>query len=151
MSWFFGKKKQQRDSPPSSPETENPPPGQGDEFIFVERRGNRPIPGPGINEGSDTPGENLYPNINNVPQYPAPAVKLLKQNSVEPIQNILNGLPFKLCKELVDNINDDVEIDRHRVNEILAYILRLENDDVVYDFSIEKSVINEMDSAESAM
>lgn len=138
MSWFFGKKKHQRDSPPSSPEPENP--GQGDGFIFVERRGNEVPEAP---QG----GEGLYPNIGNVPQYP-PMPAVPKQTvSVDPIQNILNDLPFKLCKQLVSNVNDDIEIDRHRVNEILSYILRLENEEILYDFSVEKNVINEMNSA----
>lgn len=144
MSWLFGKKK--RDSPPSSPES-----GQGDEFIFVERKGNQP-PGPGSNEGSEGPPPNIYPNINNIPQYPPSIATDLPKQNIEPIQNILNGLPFKLCKQLVHNLNDDIEIDRHRVNEILSYILRMDNgDDIMYDFGLEKSVITEMESTDSEM
>ncbi|XP_046605894.1 uncharacterized protein LOC124298221 isoform X1 [Neodiprion virginianus] len=150
MSWFFGKKK--KDSPPDTPEDEDPSAGQGDGFIFVERKEDQQ-PRPGMIDGFNGPPGPLYPNINTIPQYPPSMPAAAPPNqSIEPIQNILNGLPFKLCKQLEDNLNDDIEIDKNRVNEILSYILRIENgDDIIYDFALEKSVINEIDSAESGI
>lgn len=40
-----------------------------------------------------------------------------------------------------------MDIDRLRVNEILNYIERIQNDDSDYTFQVEKSVIAEMDCA----
>ncbi|XP_012269353.1 uncharacterized protein LOC105693783 isoform X1 [Athalia rosae] len=148
MSWFFGKKK--RDSPPSSPEEEDPPAGNGDGFIFVERRSNQPQ-GPATNEGWDPPPGNLYPSINNIPQYPPPQNTSLPKQNIDPIQNMLNDLPFKLCKQLEHNVSDDIEVDMNHVDEILSWILRLENENVTYDFAVENSVISEMDSSRTGM
>ena len=142
MSWFFGKKKHHKDSPPSSPEEEAPV-EQGDEFIFIERR--NPGPNPGDN-GARSSG--LYPSISGLPFYPPmPAQNNLPQNPQMDTQNYLNCIPFKYGEDLQKSILSDMDIDRLRVNEIMSFIERIQNEDTGYDFQVEKSVIAEMESA----
>jgi len=43
-------------------------------------------------------------------------------------------------------MNNDLEIDGLRINEITSFIERLENQNYNYDFSLEMGVIAEMDS-----
>ncbi|XP_015593279.1 uncharacterized protein LOC107266852 [Cephus cinctus] len=143
MSWFFGKKKHHKESPPES--SDETLPNQGDDFIFIERRGN---PGPELpSDRSSQPSGGLYPVIDNIPYNPTPIpTNFPKQTAHNENQNYLQGVPFKLCKHLDNTISGDSDIDMFRVNEILSFIVRLENEDFTYDFTLETSVANEMDS-----
>ncbi|XP_043477383.1 uncharacterized protein LOC122508228 isoform X1 [Leptopilina heterotoma] len=142
MSWLFGKKKHQKDSPPDTPE-EATPVEQGDDFIFIERRN----PGGSIGE-NDARGNNLYPSISGMPYYPPLQQNKIQQNpQIDSQPNYINGIPFKYSKDFERSILNDMDIDRLRVNEILNYIERIQNDDADYTFQVEKSVIAEMDCA----
>ena len=138
MSWFFGKKKHHRDSPPESPEEESAPADEG--FIFIEKRNQ---PGP-----NDTPS--LYPSLTNITPYPAmpqiPPAQVPKQNSQEGPCNDLSCIPFKLCRDLERNMNEDLVIDKLRLKEIESFINRINVESYEYDFSGERSVIAEIDS-----
>lgn len=136
MSWFFGKKKH-RESPPETPE--EPPAPPDDEYIFVEKRNQS-----GPNSDDKTPG--LYPSLNNINSYPAMPTALVKQNSQESHSSDLSNIPFKLCKELERNMNDDLLIDKLRLDEILNFIKRVKVENYDYEFSLERSVIAEMNS-----
>ncbi|XP_051153144.1 uncharacterized protein LOC127276621 isoform X2 [Leptopilina boulardi] len=143
MSWFFGKKKHQKDSPPDTPE-EAIPVEQGDDFIFIERRN----PGGNIGENDARGGNNLYPSISGLPYYPPLQQNKIQQNpQVDNQNNYINGIPFKYSKDFERSILNDMDIDRLRVNEILSYIERIQNEDTEYSFQVEKSVIAEMDCA----
>lgn len=147
MSWFFGKKKHHKSSSSDSPVEENTVPLQGDDFIFVENQGNPLPPNSDIGNESGPPSSNLYPNLSGMSLYPSTVpTDLPKQNPQTDLHSYLYGVPFKLCKQLEISTNNDIDIDRLRVNEILSFIVRTENDDFKYDFSLERSVVNEMDS-----
>ncbi|KAK2584194.1 hypothetical protein KPH14_006619 [Odynerus spinipes] len=128
MSWFFGKKKHHKESLAESFEDLTTIP-------------------PNIPEETPQPSTGLYPLISGVPTYPIPSTDLPKQNQQADVQHYLNGVPFKLCKQLENNMNNDFEIDRLRVNEIMSFINRIEEQNFDYEFSLEKSVISEMNSA----
>ncbi|OXU27146.1 hypothetical protein TSAR_010055 [Trichomalopsis sarcophagae] len=137
MSWFFGKKKH-RDSPPDSPQ--EPAPSDDGEFIFIERR-NQPEP------NADDKPPSLYPSLSNITPYPSmPMAPFVKQGSQEGPTNYLTNIPFKFCKELERNMNEDLVIDQLRLNEIESFIKRINADNYNYEFSVERSVIAEMDS-----
>lgn len=140
MSWFFGKKKHHKDSPPDSPEEEVPP-EQGEDFIFIERRN------PGANTGDNgARSSGLYPSISGLPYYPPmPQTNNLQQNPQVDSQSYLNSIPFKYGKDLEKSLHSDMDIDRLRVNEIMSFIERVQKENTEYSFSIEKSVIAEMD------
>ncbi|XP_033219276.1 uncharacterized protein LOC117174344 isoform X2 [Belonocnema kinseyi] len=140
MSWFFGKKKHQKDSPPSSPE--ETPQGRGDEFIFIERKNPEPNPG---DIGARSSG--LYPSISGLPYYPPMSAQNLPQIPQPDNFNYLNCIPFKYGEDLEKSIHNDMDIDRLRVNEIMSFIERIQKEDTGYGFQVEKSVIAEMDSA----
>lgn len=134
MAWIFGKKKQ-KESPPETPEEE--PSQPDDEYIFIEKR-NQPEPNP-----NGLP-PNLYPPLNITPYPSMPAVP--KQNSQEAQTNDLHSIPFKLSKELERSLNDDLVIDKLRLDEIVSFIKRVNMKNYDYEFSLERSVIAEMDS-----
>lgn len=142
MSWLFGKKKHQKDLPPDTTEQEQPS-DPSDTFVCIEKKvTSEDSPG----NGQQYPQGNLYPYIGGGTPYPLlPTNNLAKQNGQESV-NYLSGVPFKLCKTLEYNMNSDLEIDSLRINEILSYIERIENQNYDYDFSIEQSVVAEMSS-----
>ncbi|XP_025162216.1 uncharacterized protein LOC105191271 isoform X2 [Harpegnathos saltator] len=143
MSWLFGKKKH-KDSPPDSTEEEHPSGDQSDDFVVIEKR--RTSLPPNVS-GEGTSHSGLYPFIGGTPTYPAMSTGNLPQLSQQvDVPNYLSGVPFKLCKELQSNVNNDLDIDGLRISEILSFIERLENQNYDYDFTLEESVITEMDS-----
>lgn len=143
MSWLFGKKKH-KDSPPDEQE-ERPPADPGDDFIVIERR--RTSLPPNVSD-HDTPyPSGLYPFIGGTPMNPTMSVdNLPKLTHQVDAPHYLSGVPFKLCKQLQSNMNNDLEIDSLRISEIMSFIERLENQNYDYDFSLETGVITEMDS-----
>ncbi|XP_014211861.1 uncharacterized protein LOC106641837 [Copidosoma floridanum] len=132
MSWFFGKKKN-KESPPSSPEE----PAPHDGFIFVEKR-NQP------NTDNNTPS--LYPNLNDPLSYQPMSGPVVKQNSQDGQNNDLTSIPFKFSKDLEDTLNQDLVIDKLRLEEILSFINKVGTENYDYEFQVERSVINEINS-----
>ena len=143
MSWFFGKKKQHRESPPETPQEHTP---SDDNFIFVEQN----------NQPSSNPG-NLYPSLNNdvsnfhisnpVAPYPMmPNQLVVKQSSQDGHTSYMGGVPFKFCRELERSMNEDLVIDKLRLNEIHSFIERINVQHYNYSFNTERSVISEMNS-----
>jgi len=135
MSWFFGKKKHHRESPPDTPEETVP--SQAEDYIIVEKQDNPLSPTSGMGGG-------LYPYLGDGPAVPAPYPPIAGQHNVLPgeSQNYLHGVPFKLSK----SFDNDFEIDRLKIDEILSFVIGVKNEDYDYDFSLESSVINEMES-----
>ncbi|XP_011255701.1 uncharacterized protein LOC105250971 isoform X1 [Camponotus floridanus] len=148
MSWLFGKKKH-KDSPPESREEQEQEQqtsaNSGDDFVVIERR--RTSLPPNV-DGPSTPyPSGLYPFIGGTPMYPTmSADNLPKLSQQVDAPHYLSGVPFKLCKHLESNMNNDLEIDDLRISEILSFIERLENQNYDYDFSLETGVITEMAS-----
>lgn len=146
MSWLFGRKKQQKDSPPDSTEEEaNSEQGEG--FVHVP---NWPASVP-----SNYPqGTAAYPSSNMYPQIPPvamPTGQALPSDSSKDFNqgdgsHYLNGVPFKMCKRLANNMNNDLDIDKLRISEILSFVDRIENQNYDYSFSVEESVVAEMNS-----
>lgn len=135
-SWLFGKKKH-KESTPDSPEEE--PTQPDDEYIFIEKR-NQPEPNP-----NGFPS-NLYPSlVTPYPSVPVPPM-ISKQTSQDSQTNDLNNIPFKLSKELERSLNDDLVIDKLRLDEIVSFIKRVNMKNYDYEFSLERSVIAEMNS-----
>ncbi|XP_032688345.1 uncharacterized protein LOC116852260 isoform X2 [Odontomachus brunneus] len=146
MSWFFGKKKH-KDSPPDSTEEEHPSGDQSDDFVVVERR--RTSLPPNVGGESTSHHSGLYPLIGGTPTYPAMSTgNLPKLSQQMEAPHYLSGVPFKLCKKLQSNMNQDLDIDGLRISEILSFIERLESQNYDYDFALEEGVITEMDSRE---
>lgn len=146
MSWFFGKKKH-RESPLDSTEEEQQPStaDHGDDFVVIERRRTSLPPNVGSENTSCPSG--LYPFIGGSPTYPAMSTgNLSKLSQHADAPHYLSGVPFKLCKQLESNMNNDLEIDGLRISEIMSFVERLENQNYDYDFSLEEGVITEMDS-----
>lgn len=138
MSWFFGKKKH-RDSPPDSPEDQGAP---DEGYIFVEKKNQA---GP----NSDNLPSNLYPSLNTeaLPYPPAlPGSSIVKQGSLDNQMGYLSCISFKLCHTLERSRNDDLVIDQLRLDEIASFIKRVNVDNYDYTFSLERSVISELDS-----
>ncbi|XP_043270116.1 uncharacterized protein [Venturia canescens] len=127
MSWLFGKKKH-RESPPETPEEPNN--AQSEDYIIVEKEENPTPLGP---SGS------LYPQLGPTP-YPPAIVQQQSQSSES--QSYISGIPFKLSKTL----NSDFEVERLRIDEITSFVHQIINEDYDYEFNLERSVINEMDS-----
>ncbi|KAL6448259.1 hypothetical protein ACFW04_000319 [Cataglyphis niger] len=144
MSWLFGKKKH-KDSPPESRDEQQTPADSGDEFVVIERR--RTSLPPNV-DGQNTPyPSGLYPFIGGTPMNPTMSAGNLPNLSQQvDAPHYLSGVPFKLCKHLESNMNNDLEIDGLRISEILSFIERLENQNYDYDFSLETGVISEMNS-----
>lgn len=144
MSWLFGKKKH-KDSPPDSTEEEQSSRDQSDDFVVIEKR--RTSLPPNVGDGNTPYPGGLYPFIGGTPTYPAMSTgnlpKLVQQADAP---HYLSGVPFKLCKQLQSNMNNDLDIDGLRISEILSFIERLGNQNYDYDFILEEGVITEMDS-----
>lgn len=142
MSWFFGKKKH-KESPPDTTEEEQAAEAV-DDFIMIEKRRTSLPPNVG-SENAPLPS-GLYPFIGGTPTCPAMSTgNLPKLSQQMDAPHYLSGVPFKLSKQL-ESMNNDFEIDSLRINEIMSYIERLENQNYDYDFSLEESVITEMNS-----
>ncbi|XP_053982782.1 uncharacterized protein LOC128878525 isoform X1 [Hylaeus volcanicus] len=145
MAWLFGKKKYQKDLPPESVEEEqssdNP-----EGFVFIKKR---PAPPPPVT-ASDAPvypGNNLYPSIPPVPIYSSTLpIDSTKDHNHGDGTHYLNGVPFKMSKQLESSMNNDLEIDRLRISEILSFIEKIQNQNYKYDFTVEEGVIAEMNS-----
>lgn len=142
MSWFFGRRKQQKQSPPYSTE-EKQTSEQDDGIVFVEKWPET-IP---TNKPYDTapyPSGNIYPYVGEFEQVLPPS----SSKDINQAENAhyLNGVPFKLCKRLEINANNDFEIDKLRISEILSFIERIENQNYDYSFSVGEGVITEMNS-----
>ncbi|OAD55106.1 hypothetical protein WN48_05581 [Eufriesea mexicana] len=140
MSWFFGRRKQQKQSPPYSTE-EKQTSEQDDGIVFVEKWPEM-VP---TNKPYDTvpyPSGNIYPCV---PEFehvlPAGSSKDINQGENT---HYLNGVPFKLCRRLEINMNNDFEIDKLRISEILSFIERIKDQNYDYSFSVEESIIAEM-------
>ncbi|XP_015185509.1 PREDICTED: uncharacterized protein LOC107071227 [Polistes dominula] len=140
MSWFFGKKKQQKESPVESTEDLTST-NIDNEFEKIEISPPYPVP-PNTQDGTPPSSSNLYPLINKVTDYPTYPTDTTKNNQSDTIQ-YFNGVPFKLSKNLERN---DLELEKFRVNEILSFIQRIDELNLDYDFTHEKSVIAEMNS-----
>jgi len=145
MSWLFGKKKH-KDSPPESRDEQeeqfstNP----GNDFIVIERKTSLPSH---VSDYDTSYPSGLYPFIGGTPMNPTmSAGNLPKLTQQVDAPHYLSDVPFKLCKQLQSNMNNDLEIDGLRINEIMSFIERLENQNYNYDFSLETGVITEMDS-----
>lgn len=148
MSWFFGRKKQHKDSPSDSTEQEQSS-SQNDGFELFPSWS----PATPTNKGHDDgtvpyPSANLYPYIPAVSEFgqvlPPDSSKDFNQGENAP--HYLNGVPFKLCKRLEIGTNNDFEIDQLRIGEILSFIERIENQTYDYSFSLEEGIMAEMNS-----
>ncbi|KAK0174855.1 hypothetical protein PV327_010576 [Microctonus hyperodae] len=151
MSWLFGKKKHKESPTDSSEEASGS--NQSDDYIIVERRGNPFDPNiTSLNENNSIAGgsgnSNIYPYLD-VTKMPPPLPSSSSSSSFDQqddilgdTQTYLNVIQFQLSKQL----DNDYEIDRINVDEILSYILRIKNEEFDYDFSLEKSVITEISS-----
>ncbi|XP_011496683.1 PREDICTED: uncharacterized protein LOC105361269 [Ceratosolen solmsi marchali] len=135
MSWFFGKKKHHRETP-LSPEDETRQSHEG--FVFVKQN----QPGSNYNERSS----NLYPSLSNITPYPPTQTPFVKEGLQENNINDLSNIPFKFCKELERSINEDSVIDQLRLDEIAKFFKKVNKADYDYEFSLEQSVIDEMNS-----
>lgn len=145
MSWLFGRKKPQKESPPeSSTEEEQQDPNDG--YIFVERKVRRPAPPPPSEEGTPYPSSGLYPGLDGAGNFRVNPTTSGDEESNQDPPHYLSGVPFKLCKQLEREIVDDLEIDRLQIGEILAFIKRLNSRNNEYPFELEQSVITEMNS-----
>ncbi|XP_034949770.1 uncharacterized protein [Chelonus insularis] len=136
MSWLFGKKK--KDSPTEVPEEVSA--ATQDDFIMIEKNHNR-------QDENLAQGSNLYPFLDDKPTgppipVPIPKHAIIPDNILGDSQSYLNLIPFKLKKEF----ECDTEINRIQVDEILSYIIRVTSENYDYDFTLENSVISEMQS-----
>jgi len=148
MSWLFGKKKH-KDSPPESrdEQEEQASASQADDFIVIEKRRTSLPPNVGEGDQGTSYPRGLYPFIGGTPMNPAMSTgNLPKLTQQMDAPHYLSGVPFKLCRQLESNMNNDLEIDGLRINEILSFVERLENQNYDYDFSLETGVITEIDS-----
>lgn len=148
MSWFFGRKKQHKESPPDSAEEEQPS-NQSDGFELFPSWN----PATPTNKGHDStvpyPSGNLYPYVPAVSEFGQllpPDSPKDDFNQGENPPHYLNGVPFKLCKRLEISANNDFEIDQLRISEILSFIERIESQNYDYSFSLEEGIMAEMNS-----
>lgn len=126
FSSIFGKRR-------SSPvEDENPPiPGAiADGFVVVN-----PTPSP--------PSRGLYPNVSGGSspyQRPAPPTPVAPKPLIDPTFHYLQGVPFRMSKELqLASRKDSIASE---ISNIIA-MSKVNLSGYNYDFSIEKSVLNE--------
>lgn len=134
MSWLFGKKKHHRESPPETPEEPSLNNVQPEDYIIIEKEENPLSPTSSRASGS------LYPQLGGTMLYP-PLVGQ-QQNQLPESQSYISGIPFKLSKTL----NNDYEVERLRIDEITAFVHQIINQDYDYEFNLERSIINEMDT-----
>lgn len=150
MSWLFGKKKQKESPTDPTEETSSVGPSQSDDYVIIERRGNPLAPiNPVSGNVSSPSGNSLYPYLNdgsiNYPSVPSTIPQQINNtnNQIEQ-QNYLTGVPFELSKQFGDD--RDNEIERLKIDEIISYYSRVNVDSYNYDFGLEESVINELES-----
>ncbi|XP_076291557.1 uncharacterized protein LOC143214410 [Lasioglossum baleicum] len=142
MSWLFGWKKNQKGYPSEAGE-DGKPSDESDEYIIIEKKLAPQPPQPG-QSGPGYPTGSMYPYI--------PPVSEFSSMTVDPAASqgestrFLNDIPFKLCKRLEILKNNDFEIDRLRIGEILSFIERIESSDYSYSFSLEEDVKAEMNN-----
>ncbi|XP_076375157.1 uncharacterized protein LOC143258843 [Megalopta genalis] len=141
MAWLFSWKKNQKVEPAEDTGTEE----DNAEYVFVEKKRQAPLPPSQSDQsGPGYPTGNLYPYI--------PPGSEFSSMTIDPTVNqgestrFLNDIPFKLCKRLEIQKNNDLEIDRLRINEIVSFIERIESNDYNYSFSVEEGVTAEMNS-----
>lgn len=141
MSWWFGKKKQQKDSPPDSTE-EDQTSDSNEGFVHVCKHEPEPSNIPGY------PTTNLYPYVPPMGEFGQPAFSNSSKdfNQGDNV-HYLHGVPFKLCKYLENNLNNDFEIEKLKIGEIVSLLQRINDDSYDYSFSLEDSVVAEMNSA----
>lgn len=146
MSWLFGKKKRHKDSPPDSTEEEQSS-SQSDGFDIISMPPAMPMD-TSHNAAATHSSSNLYPYVPPVPNFGQGLPPELNKdyNQGENAPHYLNGVPFKLCKRLEINTSNDFEIDSLRISEILSFIERIENRNYDYSFSLEESIMAEMNS-----
>lgn len=145
MSWLFGKKEHPK-HPLPEPVEEDISMDQCEGYEFVRKRP-APQPPPATQDATVYPSGNLYPYVPSVPDYSnASSTYLSKDHSQEEAAHYLSGIPFKLCKQLEISMNNDAETDRLRINEILSFVDRIDSRSYDYSFSVEESVIAEMNS-----
>ncbi|XP_076634163.1 uncharacterized protein LOC143348145 isoform X2 [Colletes latitarsis] len=146
MSWFFGKKKYQKDSPPEFTEEEQPSDSVIEGFVHIKKYPAPPPPTLDLAQDAvELRGNNLYPYIPPGSVYSATLpMDSTKDHVHGDGMHYLNGVPFKLCKQL--EVVKDIEIDKLRISEVLSYIENVELQNYNYNFSIEKSVVTEMNS-----
>lgn len=138
MFSFFKTKKP---SPSSSPETD-PIPSAGSDFVIVDPKQGTADPKP------------LYPYFDGnfghpsmIP--PVPTRPPLQHMDSVHQTNYINGVPFKLSSEL--STGDSSEMMKIQVDDILAQITsRLEIRRLDYDFTLERSLIQQGDTTDSA-
>ncbi|XP_076223229.1 uncharacterized protein LOC143174470 [Nomia melanderi] len=143
MSWLFGWKKHQKGSPQESTE-ETKGSDRNEDYVFVDDAPASLPTHPYARNAPGYPTENLYPLVPPVSEYSSLSIDTASNQGES--SRYLNDIPFKLCKQLEIIENNDFEVDRLRVGEILSFIERIENDDYSYNFSVEESVVAEMNS-----
>ncbi|XP_017879957.1 uncharacterized protein LOC108624879 [Ceratina calcarata] len=138
MSWWFGKKKQQKDSTEEEQPSE---PNNG--FVHVYHPG--PVP-PNVSQTpTGYPTGNLYPHVPPVDEFGQPVFPDSSKNFNQGDNvHYLHGVPFKLCKQLENSLNDDFEIEKLKISEIVSLLQRIEDENYDYTFSLEDSVVAEM-------
>lgn len=143
MSWLFGRKKHQKESPTDSAEEELQT-DQNEGFVHVKKA---PAPPPPVQgSGSSQANAGLYPDLDGTGTYPTNPQASLNNRSNQEAPHYLSGVPFKLCRQLERDINDDLEIDKLRIGEIVSFIDRIDGQNFDYTFELEQSVIAEMES-----
>lgn len=126
FSSIFGKRR----SSPIEDETPPIPGASGDEFVVVN-----PTPTP--------PRGGLYPNVSGGPssyQRPAPPAPVANRPLLDPAFHYLQGVPFRLSKEL--QLASSKDAFASDISNIIA-MSKINLSGYNYDFSIEKSVLNE--------
>ncbi|XP_058817495.1 uncharacterized protein LOC131680799 [Topomyia yanbarensis] len=137
MFSFFKSKKPSSDSSPADPiPGPIPPAPKEDDFIFVERKA------PGTPSANGSPSHGIYPSIPpSAATDAAGGSPAVRQQSEEKTSHILHGVPFKLSPGLTKDSN--FEITQYQLNEIFAFIGQVANAQLDYDFSLERSVLND--------
>lgn len=142
MSWLFARKKHQKSSPNEST-AEARGSERNEDYVFVNMPASLP-PHQYPRNAPEYPTENLYPSVPSVSGYPSLSIDTATSQGES--NRYLNDVPFKLCKQLKIIENNDFEVYSLRISEILSFIERIDNDDYSYNFSVEESVIAEMNS-----
>lgn len=134
FSFFSNSKKRQ--SPDESGEPPIPGPNPDDGFVMVNQNsGQQPNPTGSLYPSFNGSGQIIYPNR------PAPSIPAVKPIEVQ--VHYLQGVPFKLSKELLMNTNKDAYA--VQIGDLLAFTTRkLHLDAFNYDFTVEKSVLHEV-------
>ncbi|CAG5045611.1 unnamed protein product [Parnassius apollo] len=106
-----------------------------------------PIPGPKPDDGyvivdPSSPGNSLYPNVNEVRQPSRPAPPAPVPKAYDQTFHYLQGVPFMLSRELQMAKNKDAFATE--IGDLLAFLTsKINMSSYSYDFSVEKSVLKE--------